>query len=346
MCGRRIWRWVFNEDNVSEDESSDEDKEEDDPYCPTIKGKFARMCRSGFIQAAIVQVLLEKMGNVKRRGRVHTGTFETEGMVNSKKDRGDQQVMNVGVRNLMEVGEGSSLWANIIGKKYFRSKDGLDALVIKSDASVIWCGIVKGCCQAPEEWGNCTVAKLWTVAEWRWDLLKQWSDENVCLQLEAINLVSDSNVKDKLAWKASPSVGDVMTRAIVQDFGITLWSLWKWRNAYAFRGERPPMEGWIKLNTDVRAELRALVQGLELAWLNDYRIFEVEMASKALVDLVLGKSGYNLRLLALLMQCKMLIQRPWHVTIHHCFREATRVADKLANLTVFAKRVYRSYRCS
>lgn len=135
-----------------------------------------------------------------------------------------------------------------------------------------------------------------------------------------------------------------------------------------FINRSPPPYGWLALNTDraakgcpglagaggilrdhrgrcvgffsanlgnciaIRAELMALKKGLMLALEQDAMQVDVRMDNLAYTQIINMDESYVGPNLQLVKQCKELIaQHPWIVTILHCYREANRAADWLAN---------------
>ena len=134
---------------------------------------------------------------------------------------------------------------------------------------------------------------------------------------------------------------------------------------------KPPLENWIKLNVDgaskgnpglaggggvlrshrgdwikgfaanfgvcssMKAELLALLQGLQLARNLGISRLEVHMDSKVVVDTLTGTTKSNQLYYFTLKHCKALLHdSSWSIKLHHCYRESNRAADRLANLGV------------
>ncbi|KAJ9152525.1 hypothetical protein P3X46_026085 [Hevea brasiliensis] len=87
-------------------------------------------------------------------------------------------------------------------------------------------------------------------------------------------------------------------------------------------------------------EISALLFGLQLAWDSGYRKVEVDMDSLATIHLILGSLAANAHYSFLLVQIHGLLKWSWQVALSHCYREANRVADVLANLEVTTKDHY------
>ena len=132
-----------------------------------------------------------------------------------------------------------------------------------------------------------------------------------------------------------------------------------------------PREGWVRLNTDgaakgnpgiagagglirghrgelfemfasncgvcscTKAELLAVLRGLAIAWNGGHRRVQLTVDSEVVVRLLLEAFPANSPYIHIIRKCKALICRPeWKVTVSHCYREANRAADWLANFGV------------
>ena len=85
--------------------------------------------------------------------------------------------------------------------------------------------------------------------------------------------------------------------------------------------------------TSIKAEIKALLRGLKLANQMDIDKLRVQVDSATLAGLLKDDVTLPVEHKPLLHQCQELInQDGWHVTISHCFREANKVADALANI--------------
>ncbi|PNY00778.1 ribonuclease H [Trifolium pratense] len=140
---------------------------------------------------------------------------------------------------------------------------------------------------------------------------------------------------------------------------------------------KPPIEGWVKLNTDdaykegsaagrggvIRdsnsvwrggfaknlgicsayvAELWGVFEELRYARRLGFTIIDLEVDS-SLVNQVLRKSGYGRPLGGALVMCIWsMLELDWEVVINHAYREANKCADVLANVgcTIDATMVY------
>ncbi|CAN1763773.1 Putative ribonuclease H protein At1g65750, partial [Linum perenne] len=80
-----------------------------------------------------------------------------------------------------------------------------------------------------------------------------------------------------------------------------------------------------------RAELRAIVQGLHLAWAAGIRKVVVQSDSRAALA-ILQSGDTALQHAALVAEFRELCTRSWEVSLVHVFREANFAADYLANL--------------
>ena len=81
-----------------------------------------------------------------------------------------------------------------------------------------------------------------------------------------------------------------------------------------------------------RVELLAVMRGLAVAWNGGHRKVHVEVDSETVVRLLEGDPPASSPYIHLIKKCRALISRvEWEVKISHCFREANKVADWLAN---------------
>lgn len=132
-----------------------------------------------------------------------------------------------------------------------------------------------------------------------------------------------------------------------------------------------PMEGWVKMNTDgaaknntgaagaggiirtsrgetvgmfaancgftsaTKAELLAVLKGLAVAWNGRYKRVIVEVDSMVVIRSLLGDNNTSSPYFHIIRRCRELIDNEeWEVILRHCYREANRVADWLANYGV------------
>ncbi|CAN0903367.1 Putative ribonuclease H protein At1g65750, partial [Linum grandiflorum] len=81
-----------------------------------------------------------------------------------------------------------------------------------------------------------------------------------------------------------------------------------------------------------RAEMRAIVDGLQLAWTLGIRRIQVHSDSMAAISILAKDSELGHQHAALVLQFKELCSRQWEVRLSHTHREANNAADYLANL--------------
>ncbi|CAN0838590.1 Putative ribonuclease H protein At1g65750 [Linum grandiflorum] len=81
-----------------------------------------------------------------------------------------------------------------------------------------------------------------------------------------------------------------------------------------------------------RAEMRAIVDGLQLAWTLGTRRIQVQSDSMAAIVILAKDSELDHQHAALVLQFKELCSRHWEVHLSNIYREANNVADYLANL--------------
>ncbi|CAN1732286.1 Putative ribonuclease H protein At1g65750 [Linum perenne] len=132
-------------------------------------------------------------------------------------------------------------------------------------------------------------------------------------------------------------------------------------------GWRPTEEGWYSLNSDgslyknptssaaggiirddngrfiaafsanlgvcsiMRYELRAIVEGMKLAWSKGVRRLRIQTDSKAAVAMLSKPYNANSQHAGLIEHFSELSSRDWQISIHHIYREANCAADHLAN---------------
>ncbi|KAF2297118.1 hypothetical protein GH714_017608 [Hevea brasiliensis] len=91
----------------------------------------------------------------------------------------------------------------------------------------------------------------------------------------------------------------------------------------------------LKVCNSKQAELNAFHHGLRMAWDLGFRRLLVELDSRTILDLVSKMEDMpNLRFINLVSQYRELINRSWQVQLVHCYREANKMTDGLANFAV------------
>ncbi|CAN1134499.1 Putative ribonuclease H protein At1g65750 [Linum perenne] len=81
----------------------------------------------------------------------------------------------------------------------------------------------------------------------------------------------------------------------------------------------------------MRSELRAIVEGMKLAWSKGIRRLRIQTDSKAAVAMLSSPNNANNQHASIIEQFSELSSRAWQVSIHHIYREANCAADHLAN---------------
>ncbi|CAN1292475.1 Putative ribonuclease H protein At1g65750, partial [Linum perenne] len=81
-----------------------------------------------------------------------------------------------------------------------------------------------------------------------------------------------------------------------------------------------------------RAELRAIVEGIKLAWNLGVRRVAVQSDSRTALDILHRETGSTSQHAALVAEFRELRSRGWEISLSHIFREANGAADHLANL--------------
>ncbi|CAN0856604.1 Putative ribonuclease H protein At1g65750, partial [Linum grandiflorum] len=80
-----------------------------------------------------------------------------------------------------------------------------------------------------------------------------------------------------------------------------------------------------------RAELRAAIYGLRLAWELDFRTANLQVDSQVVVSYLKGDTTIDARHWTCIMELKHLLQLNWAVRGTHTYREGNRVADLLTH---------------
>ncbi|CAN1276616.1 Putative ribonuclease H protein At1g65750, partial [Linum perenne] len=81
----------------------------------------------------------------------------------------------------------------------------------------------------------------------------------------------------------------------------------------------------------VRAEMRAILDGMVLAWERGIRKLRIQTESASAVQLLTDMRGLLHQHSSLVNLFQEFNSRPWEVSIEHIFREANNAADFLAN---------------
>ncbi|CAN0919394.1 Putative ribonuclease H protein At1g65750 [Linum grandiflorum] len=81
-----------------------------------------------------------------------------------------------------------------------------------------------------------------------------------------------------------------------------------------------------------RAELRAVVIGLQLAWERVYRKVRVQLDSQAAIQLLLVEREITHQYSSEVLSFHEMLERDWVVKVEHIYRECNRPADLLDGL--------------
>ncbi|CAN1153631.1 Putative ribonuclease H protein At1g65750, partial [Linum perenne] len=81
-----------------------------------------------------------------------------------------------------------------------------------------------------------------------------------------------------------------------------------------------------------RAELRAIVEGVQLAWNLGFKKVAIQSDSRATVAILQSEVASAGQHTALVAEFQDLMMRDWEVSLSHIYREANCTADYLANL--------------
>ncbi|CAN1229003.1 Putative ribonuclease H protein At1g65750, partial [Linum grandiflorum] len=80
------------------------------------------------------------------------------------------------------------------------------------------------------------------------------------------------------------------------------------------------------------AELRAVVTELQIAWERGYRRVQVQLDSRAAIQLLLGDSELTHQHSSEVASFREMLDRDWLIKVEHIYREGNRAADYLAAL--------------
>lgn len=85
----------------------------------------------------------------------------------------------------------------------------------------------------------------------------------------------------------------------------------------------------------MKAELLGVMHGLLIAWNGGHRRVILTVDSVVVVRLLEGKTPSSSPYIHIVRKCQALINRnEWEVVVRHCYREANRATDWLANYGV------------
>jgi len=105
---------------------------------------------------------------------------------------------------------------------------------------------------------------------------------------------------------------------------------------------RGPLSNWIcgfsaylGICSSVKTELLGLLHGLKMAWMKGVPRLLVHMDSEVVVNIIKATAYKGQPHYFLIRECQKLIRNTnWKIRLAHCYREANRVADLLANIGV------------
>lgn len=87
--------------------------------------------------------------------------------------------------------------------------------------------------------------------------------------------------------------------------------------------------------TCTKAELLGVLRGLAIAWNGGHRKVQLSVDSETVFRVLADAIPPNSPYIHIIRKCRALIPRQeWEVTISHCYREANRATDWLANYGV------------
>ena len=206
--------------------------------------------------------------------------------------------------------------------------------------------------QSDEGWPTLFSVTCWWL--WRWRNERSFNAEpRIPIDQVSFVFARVKEVRDAFLRDQCPNSGHGGTRQEI---------LVKWQC---------PSVGWVKLNTDgaskgnpgkagaggvirghrgevfemfamncgecscTRAELLAVMRGLIVAWNGGHKTVIVSVDSEVVVHLLEGDPPTNSPYIHIIRKCNALIRnREWEVKVEHCYREANRAADWLANFGV------------
>ncbi|CAN0915234.1 Putative ribonuclease H protein At1g65750 [Linum grandiflorum] len=79
-----------------------------------------------------------------------------------------------------------------------------------------------------------------------------------------------------------------------------------------------------------RAELRAVVQGLQLAWELGYRLVRVQLDSRVVIQFLLAEGEITHQHSSEVASFREVLDRNWLIKVEHIYREGNRAVDYLA----------------
>ena len=202
---------------------------------------------------------------------------------------------------------------------------------------------------AMEDWGRCFTIACWWLWKWRNERTFN-STPSIPIDQRSFILARVKQVELAMTRVGTPQ--RVMPAQRVE-------TLVRWIH---------PGVGWVKLNTDgaakgnpgaagggglirghrgelfemfamncgqcscTRAELLAVMRGLVVAWDGGHRKVHVELDSEVVVRMLTDEPPGHSPFIHLIRKCIALINREsWEVKVSHCYREANKAADWLAN---------------
>lgn len=206
--------------------------------------------------------------------------------------------------------------------------------------------------KSEEGWAQIFSVVCWWI--WRWRNERSFNDDpKIPMDQVSFIFARIKQIKEAFYHELQQAVGHRSSRQEV-------FIRWKY-----------PGLGWVRLNTDgaskgnpgkagagglirghrgevfemfaancgecsnTRAELLAVMRGLIVAWNGGHRKVVVSVDSEVVVRLLEGEPPANSPFIHIIRKCNALIQNhEWMVRVEHCYREANRAADWLANFGV------------
>ncbi|CAN1768790.1 Putative ribonuclease H protein At1g65750 [Linum perenne] len=236
------------------------------------------------------------------------------------------------------------LWVQTLMTKYLIRNEMGFTLKRKAGFSALWRGVLK-------VWNHTLQGIQWSIKDGQkthfWS--DRWLDSGILLRDFALNAqgvdlslsVSDFTLPDG-NWNLDALSGCLPNEVVVQEGWFSLNS-----NGSLYRNPASSAVGGVIRDSNanfiaafsanlgvcsiMRSELRAIVEGMKLAWSKGIRRLRIQTDSKAAVAMLSKPFSVNNQHASLIEQFSELSTRDWQVSIHHIYREAN-CAAHLANL--------------
>ncbi|KAJ8451425.1 hypothetical protein Cgig2_017816 [Carnegiea gigantea] len=195
-----------------------------------------------------------------------------------------------------------------------------------------------------EEWPTKFLITMWYI--WKWRNARCFHQEGdipaekggfVLTRFK--DIIYAFQMKHPFTLKSNNDTAKTLIRWALLNTNGGLKETPKWPLGGILRGDRGE---WIKGFaenfgdcTSVKAELKAALRGLRMAWALGLKKIWLRVDSVIVVGMLRGNGSWNPIHKLLITQCKNLMERTdWEIKVTHCYREANQVADKFANLGI------------